>query len=358
MTSSCSSKNRLITDLPELVENLPEDKKFLFHRIFRFYIETGRLKLPETMRSWAISRFGECEEQQIVRVTNKVTLESTLFNELRAKRPIEAKISAEIDKLIEKSKGDSFCNPHERTPSDIFGRIEGKHCVTASNIAKYDFLHVVIVFKDHTPFIYDEEKIADCLDVAFKWFKRAKEYDSSAKYPFFMWNRLWRAGASIIHGHAQALISKEPYSAYEFYEGVRKDYIEKYGSDYFEDLYTVHESLGLGFRYAGVGIMAYLTPVKEKEVVMVSKDTTGLSKAISLVLRCYHRLGVRSFNLAIFMPPLDSPLDFPFFTRVVDRGDLSSRTADIGCMELYAGTSVVANDPFVLAEELRNELEL
>jgi len=104
--------------------------------------------------------------------------------------------------------------------------------------------------------------------------------------------------------------------------------------------------------------MAYLTPVKEKEVVMVSKDATGLSEAISLVLRCYHRLGVRSFNLAIFMPPLDSSSDFPFFMRVVDRGDLSSRTADIGCMELYAGTSVVASDPFKIAEELRDELEL
>jgi len=356
MAFSGSLKDMSITDLPEFVENLPEDKKILFHRMFRFYIETGRLKLPETMRSWAISRFGECEEQQIVRVTNKVTLESTLFNELRAKRPIEAKTSEDIERLMEKGKDDPFCNPHERTPSDIFGRVEGKHCVTASNIAKYDYLHAVIVFKDHSPFIYDEEKIADYLNVAFRWFKRAKEYDSSAKYPFFMWNCLWRAGASIIHGHAQALISKEPYSAYEFYEGVRNDYAEKYGSDYFKDVYAVHESLGLGFRYAGVGIMAYLTPVKEKEVVMVSKDVAGLSKAISLVLRCYHRLGVRSFNLAIFMPPPDSHTDFPFFTRVVDRGDLSSRTADIGCMELYAGTSVVAGDPFVLAEELRNEL--
>ncbi len=235
MTFSGSLKDKSIARLPKLVENLPEDKKVLFHRMFRFYTETGRLKLPETMRDWAISKFGECEEQQIVRVSNKMTPESTLFNELRAKRPIEAKTSEDIEKLVEESKGDPFCNPHERTPSDIFGRIEGRHCITASNIAKYDYLHAVIVFKDHTPFVYDEGKIADYLDVAFKWFKRAKEYDSSAKYPFFMWNCLWRAGASIIHGHAQALISKEPYSTYEFYEGVRKDYTEKYGSDYFED---------------------------------------------------------------------------------------------------------------------------
>ncbi len=346
--------NFSITELPEIVENLPEDKKAFFQRIYRFYSEVGRLKLPETMRKWAIERFGECEKQRIVRVTNKLTLESTLFNELRARRPIDARVSGDIEDMIEESKGGTFCNPLKKTPEDAFGRIEGKHCITASNIAKYDYLHAVIVFRDHNPFVYDEEKIADYLDVAQRWFKKANEYDKDAKYPFFMWNCLWRAGASIIHGHAQALISREPYGRQEFYNRIRKSYIMEYNSEYFDDIYLIHENLGLGFRYNNVRLMAYLTPLKEKEVVMLSNSLSELPSAIALVLRCYHRLGVRSFNLAIFMPAIHD-ID-TFVTRIVDRGDPLSRTTDIGGMELYAGTAVVASDPFRLAEELKNEI--
>jgi len=341
-----------ITELPEIVENLPKNKKALFQRIYRFYVEIGRLKLPETMREWAIERFGECEEQRIIRVTNKITLESTLFNELRARRPIDARVSGDIESMIEESEGGAFCNPLKQTPVDAFGRVEGEHCITASNIAKYDYLHAVIVFKDHNPFIYDKEKIADYLDVALEWFKRANEYDKEAKYPFFMWNCLWRAGASIIHGHAQALISKEPYGRQEFYDRIRKEYAREYSSEYFDDVCSVHESLGLGFRYDNVRLMAYLTPVKEKEVVMLSNSLPDLPPAISLVLSCYHRLGVRSFNLAIFMPAIHNR--DTFVVRVVDRGDPLSRTTDIGGMELYAGTAVVASDPFRLMEELKN----
>ena len=36
---------------------------------------------------------------------------------------------------------------------------------------------------------------------------------------------------------------------------------------------------------------------------------------------------------------------FPAVVRIVDRGDLLVRAADVGCMELYA-SSVVSSDPF------------
>jgi hypothetical protein len=50
------------------------------------------------------------------------------------------------------------------------------------------------------------------------------------------------------------------------------------------------------------------------------------------------------------MPPLDEPGHYVAW--VVDRGDLHSRTSDIGGMELYAGTPVVSSDPFLLMEHL------
>lgn len=344
----------------ELIDALPAEIKTIFSRIFEISTKRGKFILPETMREWAEERMGKCEEQMIVRVTNKVTFEGTLFNDLRSRRPIDVKVGEELEKIIEDTKGGPFCNPDTMTPSDVFGRVRGKHCVTASNIAKYDYLHAVLIFKDHNPFIDDEGKIADYLDTAMKWIVKANEYDNKAIYPFFMWNCLWRAAASIVHGHAQILVADMPYSRAEFIRNASEAYFNRYGGYYFEDLFDVHKSLGLAMGWNGVKLMCNLTPVKEKEVVIISGELEKLPYWISRTLNCYYRLGVRSFTLAMFMPPIrdvDGWEEFPYIVRIVDRGDPMSRTTDIGAMELYAGHSVVSSDPFKIMEELRSEFE-
>jgi hypothetical protein len=67
-------------------------------------------------------------------------------------------------------------------------------------------------------------------------------------------------------------------------------------------------------------------------------------------------LGVSSFNVAFYLPPLASTEEdwssFPVVIHVVDRGNPASRTSDIGAMELYA-VPVVSSDPFRVAHFLR-----
>ena len=46
---------------------------------------------------------------------------------------------------------------------------------------------------------------------------------------------------------------------------------------------------------------------------------------------------------------------FPVVVRIVDRGDPTARTADIGAMELYAA-SVVSSDPFAVVRALAGRL--
>ncbi len=333
-----------ITDLVELVKMREIEK--LFYRIYSVRVCTGNLILPEKIREWAEKRFGNCERQKIVRITNRLSGESTLFNELRAKRPLDAK--SEVNLEVEDC---AFCDPVNRTPSDVFGRVEGKHCITASNIAKYDCMHAVIVFKEHNPLVSRKDVVEDIFQVAEEWFRKAHSYDDRYRYPFFMWNCLWRAGASIIHGHSQALISEEPYTKPGQLFRLRKEYSSSFGSEYLEDLFSIHEKLGLGFESGGVRVMAYLTPVKEKEVVMVSDELVKMAAPLAGVLKCYYSLGVMSFNVAAYMPAIGEK-DL-IFLRVVDRGNMGTKTADIGGMELYAGVSVVSSDPFVLAKELK-----
>jgi hypothetical protein len=138
-------------------------------------------------------------------------------------------------------------------------------------------------------------------------------------------------------------------------------YQAAYRTNYFEDLYQAHADVGCGFTRAdGVRVLANLTPIKESEVVLITPTLDGaLRDAIYDALRALRdQLGVTSFNLAIYQPPLARPEaeenwdGFPTLVRIVDRGDPSSRTADFGAMELYAA-SVVSADPFHVVRVLR-----
>lgn len=358
---------RRITDLPHLIEDLPSGDRARADRTLAVCATTGRLDPPEEMHDWIERSFGSVEavrEQRVVKVTNRITLEGALFNELRASRPLDTGVNLDLEREIEKTVGDPFCSPEEGTPADTFGRIRGKHSVTASNVAKYDGFHGVIVFDDHNPLRFTPEKVSDYVSVGLEWGEKALATDPEAKYFFLMWNCLWRAGGSIIHGHAQVTATRGMH--YPKVERLRRTaaaYAAEHGSDYFDDLYRVHEALGLSLPAPdGVRAFASLTPVKEKELVLLgqSLEEEPLRQAVADALDGYtKRLGVSSFNVAFYLPPL-APVEedwssFPVQVYLVDRGNPANRTSDIGAMELYAAP-VVASDPFVVAGALREDL--
>jgi hypothetical protein len=352
-----------ITDLPDLIDALPPEDRAVADRIFDVSSTTGRLVVPEAMRAWIEEFFGSVDavvEQRIVRVTNSVTLQGTLFNGLRASRPLDTGVSVDLEREMA-TIGDPFCNPEHGTPVDVFGRVRGEHSITASNVAKYDGFHGVVVFDDHNPLHLTPELVSDYLAVGLEWCHKVLEADPEARYPFLMWNCLWRAGGSIIHGHAQVTVTRGAH--YPKVESLRRaaaSYRVEHGSDYFDDLYRIHDSLGLGIPAEGdVRAFASLAPVKEKELVMIgdSPQDGTLRRTVGALLRDYIRtLGVRSFNVAFYMPPLaptgEDWSGFPTVVHLVDRGSLANRTSDIGAMELYAA-SVVASDPFRVADLLR-----
>lgn len=352
-----------ITDLPALLEALSPEDLELATRIFEISETTGRLDPPESMRSWIEKSFGSVDavrEQRIVRVTNRVTLEGSVFNGLRASRPLDTEVDSDLEREIERTEGDPFCHPEEGTPADVFGRVRGKHSITASNIAKYDGFHGVIVFDEHDPLRFTRERVSDYISVATEWSRKALEADPEARYPFLMWNCLWRAGGSILHGHAQVTATRGAhYPKVERLRRAAADYATEYGSDYFEDLFRVHEALGLSIPSPdGVRAFASLTPIKEKEVVILGEniEDDSLHRAVAANLRGYvEDLGVSSFNAAFYLPPFAPTREdwssFPVVVHLVDRGNPSNRTSDIGAMELYAA-SVVASDPFAVASKL------
>jgi hypothetical protein len=350
--------------LDEIVDELEAEDRRAFDRVFHVSAAVGDLVPPESMHAWIKEQFGDVERirrQKIVKVTNTVTLEGVLFNWLRSSRPIWRQ-EFDLDAELERTTNEPFDDLYNLTPEDTFGRVESEHCVTASNIAKFDGYHGLVIFKEKHPLRFTREQIHDYLNTGERWAGLAHRSDPAAKYYFFLWNCLWRAGASLLHGHAQVLLGRDMhYAAIEYLRRSAMLFEATHRSNYFDALYTAHEVIGAGFRRNGVRVMANLAPIKEHEVLLMADEMSDeLKDRVFDTLTCFRdRLGVTAFNLVLYRPPLAATREswdgFPYLVRIVDRGNPATRTNDFGGMELYAA-SVVASDPLKLAQTLQTAL--
>lgn len=355
-----------ILGLRERAERLAPPDAAVFRRIFAVTESAGRMRVPPTMAAWAERTFGSVaavESQRVIRVGNLITGESAIFNELRARRPVRAEPVA-AGAIDEELANDPWARPEESTPEDPFGRIADAAGVTAANVAKYDAHHSIIVFAEPNPLRFTRESVLGCVDLANRWFAAAHQSDPEAVYPFFLWNCLWRAGGSVVHGHAQTQLARgRHYARVEALRRAAAGYRAAYGADYFGDLFRAHEALGLARERGGVRLLASVTPTKEQETLILAPSFGEAAAAALYETLAVFRdtLGTQSFNAAAQLPPMRGvPAEdwsgFPCVLRVVDRGALGTRTSDIGGMELFA-EPVVSSDPFAVfaALDRRNE---
>ena len=395
----------MITTLPERIAALPDETRRACERIFRVAAIAGHADPPPTMHAWVERHFGSVaavREQTIVRVVNMLTLEGALFNPLRGRRPagggggeeaLEARIAAAL------AGDDIFRAPERDTTADLFGRIRGQYCVTASNVAKCDGWHGLVIFDEPHPLRFGRAQLRDYLDTAWRWIDAAHARDPAAIYPLIVWNCLPKSGATQVHGHMQIFLGGGlPYARAELWRRAAQGYRAEYGAGYFDDLFAVHQALGLALPHEGVRAFVHLTPLRSREVVVLAdhrttndqRPTTNdpsplrfpslsrgragerptthgrtwiadeLADALHTILRNLIDVqGVRAFNLGIAFPPLRADgadwAGFPIVARVADRGDPLAASGDLGAIELYA-TGCVTADPFQVAQELRRTI--
>lgn len=327
----------------------------------------GRSDPPAELEGWLAATFGSVDavrRQTILKVTNSVTLDATIFAPLRARRPVDgSREGRDLASEIAATEGDPFCHPETGTPAELAGRIRGRRVMTGANAAMADAHHAVIVFDTHDPLAFDAELVVDVLATGRRWAQREHGTDPGAVNYLLIWNCLWRAGGSIVHGHAQAMLgSGRHFARIERLQRDAAAYAAQHDGDLVEELVAVHRSVGLAVDMAdGVTLLANLTPTKERELLVVGsagmeETDPRFADAVARTLIGYRdRIGVRSFNLALWRPPIvhrSGWESIPPIVRLVDRGDPFQRPSDIGAMELYA-TPIVGSDPYELIEALR-----
>ena len=83
----------LVDLLPDQINKLSSGDREVFDRIFRIYEAQGGLEIPKPMQKWVKDTFGSLaavKHQRFIKITNKVTYEGSIFNELRTSRPAVA----------------------------------------------------------------------------------------------------------------------------------------------------------------------------------------------------------------------------------------------------------------------------
>ncbi len=354
----------MIAELPELLAALPPALRPIA-TIFAVERSVGRALTPDAMLPWVERQFGSADvvaEQTVVRVTNTLTGEESIFNPLRARRPpaaggddvaLEAWIAAELA-----GGDDTFADVVRGTTADVFGRVRGQFCTTASNVAKFAGWHGLVIFDEPHPLRFDAARLTDYLHTGLRWFALAHASDARAVFPLLTWNCLPKSGATIVHGHMQlTLVAERPYSRVAAWDRAAETYRADNAGEYADALGQLHDALGLTLVSADrAAVFAHLTPLRDRECVMlaqVTPDVSAMAERLSAAIYPALRLlidghGVRSFNLALALPPLDGRAwRLPALARLGDRGQALTYRADLGAMELY-GSAVIAADPFAL----------
>ncbi|MBK9714705.1 MAG: hypothetical protein IPO81_25880 [Kouleothrix sp.] len=377
----------MIERMLDHVAALPQDLRQICESLLYIEAATGQAIPPAAMEQWVIRQFGAAaavREQTIVTVTNRLTLESALFNPLRARRPTQpGGGDAALEKWIarELAEHDIFADPERDTTADVFGRIRGRYCVSASNVAKYAGWHGLIIFDEPHPLRFGPAQVRDYLDVALRWIAAAHALDSHAIYPIITWNCLPKSGATIMHGHMQVALARGMhYARVEGWRRAAQAYRATSGRDYFGDLAALHQALGLAIPLGGAArAFAHLTPARNREIVLLADqglrqgdkeirrpgDACALSPGLLISLserlgpalyavlrRLIDEQGMRAFNLAIALPPIGPAAedwrDVPIVARLGDRGSPLTSRSDIGAMEIFAA-GCITDDPFEVA---------
>lgn len=379
-----------IFDLPELIAALPSDLHTICERLLFVERVYGTPVPPPSMQDWIIRQFGALDrvcEQTIVKTTHLWTLETAFFNPLRACRN-QDRVTTTDRSSIEQAQEAAimtdldahrmFRDPLHQTTADPFGRIRGEYCISASNIAKCDGWHGLVIFDEPHPLRFNQAQLCDYFNVAVRWLATAHRADPAACYPLIIWNCLWKAGASITHGHLQMLLGRGMAAGQiERWRRAAVAYHQHYNRRLSEDIGHLHTALGLTFQQTNeVWGYVSLTPVKERELVLMCRNplvAAGWSlhdpdlfyaalqpvwQATYAALRALiDQQGVRSFNVAVYLPPCTTTseawTEMPLYVRIVDRGNLLSHLTSIGALELFAG-GVITVDPFAVVAAMQS----
>lgn len=206
---------------------------------------------------------------------------------------------------------------------------EKGEAVLMANITPYaEYSLVCRLAKDHYLEL-DEFKVhhfSDAFDLLADYLWKVKE-KGDVKYPSIIMNYLKPAGSSIVHPHMQMIISDQYNDLYRRrYEEGRRFY-EEQGESYWKALLRKDRERKIGSTGSVYWLSAF-SPQGFEHIKGIYDggffeiDTKDLAKGMINVLRTYKDLNYNSFNISVFVPPLNQEEGFATVVDMVTRSNL------------------------------------
>jgi UDPglucose--hexose-1-phosphate uridylyltransferase len=260
-----------------------------------------------------------------------------------------------------------------RYPSDFVaeGRLKVGEAVLFPNLYPLGKYHSVITLTK-THFLrlseFTPEVIHTGLLLARQFVSMVYKRDQSATYVAVNANYTFAAGATLIHPHLQMLITPMAFTHHENLIDASRNYYDRTGSSYFQDLAAEEKNIVLRYvaRRGGWHWITAFSPLGMNEInalhegkadfgLLTETELYDLSYGISKVLLLYEGFGHLSFNYCILS--VRDPLcaaSFRCLLRIINRQNLYAnyRNDDYFLQKLLHSDFIV-NPPEELAGQLR-----
>ncbi|MGA3298066.1 MAG: hypothetical protein ABSD41_11525 [Candidatus Bathyarchaeia archaeon] len=244
---------------------------------------------------------------------------------------------------------------------EVTGRIRvGEAVCFPSLFAHEDFNGIVVPTGQHRLPLseFTSRMLLDAFKACRIYFEQVHKAFPNVGYTAIAMNFLPPAGSTIVHPHIQALASDIPLQAIADLVNAARKYAAESGSDYWRDLIVTERNLGERYlaNLKGVDWLTPFAPVglNEVDAVVCGKprfnglsdaEWDGLAEGMVRVLKYYHELGVRSFNVGVYASPLEDD-SIPVTARIVSRyGYKPKFVSDVWALQYLLGEQEVFESP-------------
>ncbi len=325
---------------------------------------------------------GELETQQIEIRKDPLSGRQSIFNpslEDKASVVYGSKDTALIERLAHESEqrcilcGDAWEHVTPRYTDDLLerGRLLMGQTVLFPNLFPVAQVHAVIRVgsRHYRPLNeFDEAVLQEAFGCAMTFVRRVFEHSPEITFFTVGANYLGPSGASMVHPHFQVIGGQMPTSYLDYIARLSADYFATHDSCYWSDLIEAERERKERYiaRTGPIDWVASYAPQGTNEVLGVFSDrrsfvefgdeeVRGLARGLSSVLKGYDRLGMSTFNFAVYSARMGSKEDsFRCLVRTVTRQNVyeNYRTDDSFIQKLLEDEIILVR-PETVAATLR-----
>ncbi|XP_076056549.1 uncharacterized protein LOC143034417 isoform X2 [Oratosquilla oratoria] len=310
----------------------------------------------------------QIHRQHLVHVYSPLTAEHTVYNPVRAARPMptqKVNMFQWVDQLAEESAKDcDFCKYDRQTAVDEFGRHETQYSARVSNTFKIERWHGMIVTRgQHHPTNFTRDFFTSFLGDCMPWILKVWENDRDYIYPNLAWDTLQHAGASQIHPHVQMMMSPDHYYGFmELFRQAGQHFYHSTRKNYFSTLVELYTAIGLAVPYGEAVALATLNGKTDLEVILLSPNPgLDLYRLLFYTIKAYHDSFTQlCYSIGMAWPAVGTRKQaqlgrIPAVIRLGSRSDCTSPRTDYSSFEIYQ-IAYRNHHPWKLAEAIRKAI--